>query len=267
MCTISPLFYNLFFISFPIIIAIFHFIIIHSVVASLAHHSEAWFSFIDAIHLGSLMWEQLISSHKKKSYAGIPGEILEINQRVEELGLNMLSRSNHIISKFKFAWIFWASVMFVTFMILASSLWNLFFSIRTKISKSEMPITENSTLSMNMTPLSKSKLSAGGNSDKTRNDIEIEALGTRDHPPNALKKRLHNLSIRGGVMLFSILITYANVMIGATQAEEMATMPPLKSLMDWLPLVSGTAAAIPITFQCKCFSLPMRPLQSACIPD
>ncbi|KAI8459161.1 hypothetical protein BY996DRAFT_4131435 [Phakopsora pachyrhizi] len=235
MCTISPLFYNLFFISFPIIIAIFHFIIIHSVVASLAHHSEAWFSFIDAIHLGSLMWEQLISSHKKKSYAGIPGEILEINQRVEELGLNMLSRSNHIISKFKFAWIFWASVMFVTFMILASSLWNLFFSIRTKISKSEMPITENSTLSMNMTPLSKT-------------------LGTRDHPPNALKKRLHNLSIRGGVMLFSILITYANVMIGATQAEEMATMPPLKSLMDWLPLVSGTAAAIPITFQCRMYT-------------
>ncbi|CAH7685652.1 expressed protein [Phakopsora pachyrhizi] len=250
LCAIPPLFYNIFFISFPVIIAICHLYITYSVVTTLILHSKTWLGFVNALHSGSLIWEQFNTSQRQKSHADMLSKILDVNQRIENLGLEIVIISSHMISKFKFAWIFWASVMFVTFMILASSLSRLFFSIRTKIFNRGASITENSTVSINLTPLSRSKLSAGGTSDKNYSNIEVEVQGTRNHRSSALKKRLNHLSIRGGVMLFSILLTIANVIIGATQAEKMATKVPLKSLMDWLPLISGSAAALPITFQC-----------------
>ncbi|KAI8459159.1 hypothetical protein BY996DRAFT_6410364 [Phakopsora pachyrhizi] len=200
LCAIPPLFYNIFFISFPVIIAICHLYITYSVVTTLILHSKTWLGFVNALHSGSLIWEQFNTSQRQKSHADMLSKILDVNQRIENLGLEIVIISSHMISKFKFAWIFWASVMFVTFMILASSLSRLFFSIRTKIFNRGASITENSTVSINLTPLSRSKLSAGGTSDKNYSNIEVEVQGTRNHRSSALKKRLR-----------------------ATQAEKMAT--------------------------------------------
>ncbi|CAH7689099.1 hypothetical protein BY996DRAFT_921567 [Phakopsora pachyrhizi] len=242
---IHPLAYNVFFITFPVVVLLCHLIVIYVASRYFVDQLNMRLIFHKLLHSGYLIWEKFDSSKSQQSRPDLINEILALNHQLEELSLALFHHYRLLLSIIQFTCAYWGAIMVITCSFLAYSLWKLISALRRNIINREKSIISNKGIS-NTNLLS----NAEGEGPTIKPRSKLEVISDSDHHSVRVKRRIDHLAIRGGALVFSALVTIAYCFTGAFDLQNTVKNPNLRTLADWFPIVSGTSSALPIIFQC-----------------
>ncbi|KAI8461159.1 hypothetical protein BY996DRAFT_920918 [Phakopsora pachyrhizi] len=195
---IHPLFYNVFFITFPIIALLCHAVIIYLASRYFIDQFNTRLIFHRLLHSGSLIWEKLNTSQNQQHHSDLINEFLTLNHQLEELSVVLFQKFQLVLSTIKSTCSYWAVIMIITCSILAHSLWKLISALRRNLTKRENTILSRQGI-FNANSSSKFK----GEDDMKKQHSKMDVISVKDHHSARVKRRLNHLAIRGGALVFS----------------------------------------------------------------
>ncbi|KAI8443580.1 hypothetical protein BY996DRAFT_3327321 [Phakopsora pachyrhizi] len=238
--TISPLYFNLVFISIPTIVLFINCFCICFISKATRLFAQVWFGLVEELHSGSHIWKNLReNSRSQQAQTRLTDNLIASIKRSLDFYPELLKRLNSSIVIMKFICAYWTTAMVIIFVVMTFSLWNLLVVSYRSINK-EQPESQNVPI-----VLESNSLSDGCSSKKISG-----VVSTENSHSLVIKRRLVHLSIRSGAMLLAILGTITISFIGAIHTKLVVTNQSWRSAISVIPLFIATVAALPITFQC-----------------
>ncbi|KAI8461425.1 hypothetical protein BY996DRAFT_6669175 [Phakopsora pachyrhizi] len=239
-CTVPPFIYNFLFVTFPFISIFIDVYYLKILMDSMSQQSSAWFDLLENLKVGSKIWEDIMEpSTDTMKHANLMNKIMENTNKSEVLARSLLWSLDLVVERFRNLCITWTIVLFITCVLFIYSLWSflslIYQSIRPKFPKpaNNIPV-----------------LTCSRNKTKQQNQFLTQAEVPVSPQIKIIRQKLRFLTFRASVMVFSISISIIICMIGSITPVRIATDPSWRSIMCWVPLISGSIASLPITYQC-----------------
>ncbi|CAH7683380.1 expressed protein [Phakopsora pachyrhizi] len=208
---------------------------------SATQQSSSWFELLENLKLGSKIWKDIMEpSADTMKHANLMSEMMKNTNQSEVLTRSLLWNLGLVVERFRNLCITWTIVLFVTCVLFIYSLWSFLFliyqSIRPKFPK---PANYNPVLACSR------------NETKQQTNFLTQAEVPVSPQIKVIRQKLRFLTFRASVMVFSISLSIIICAIGVITPARVVSDPSWRSTMCWVPLISGSIASLPITYQCS----------------